>query len=79
MLYPGNVQWDRFSISLQCTAKWIYKMQSNEVDLTTEATDLIVHDADIYFDLSHDFSVIRFITSCHRNRMTTRVITLWRV
>ena len=50
-------------------------MQSNEVDLTTEATDLIVHDADIYFDLAHDFSVIRFITSCHKNCMTTR----WRV
>ena len=25
------------------------------------------------------FSVIRWITSCHKNRMTIRVITLWRV
>ena len=29
--------------------------------------------------LSHDVAVIQWITSCHKNRMTTRVITLWRV
>ena len=32
-----------------------------------------------YTDLSHDVAVIQWITSCHKNRMTTRVITLWRV
>ena len=29
--------------------------------------------------LSHDVAVIQWITSCHKNRMATRVITLWRV
>ena len=29
-------------------------------------------------NLSHDVAVIQWITSCHKNRMTTRVITLWR-
>ena len=29
--------------------------------------------------LSHDLAVIGWITSCNKNRMTTRVITLWRV
>ena len=29
--------------------------------------------------LSHDVAVIQWITSCHKNRMTTRVITLLRV
>ena len=29
--------------------------------------------------LSCDVAVIKWITSCHKNRMTTRVITLWRV
>ena len=29
--------------------------------------------------LSYDVAVIRCIKSCHNNRMTTRVITLWRV
>ena len=29
--------------------------------------------------LSYDVVVIQWITSCHKNRMTTRVITLWRV
>ena len=29
--------------------------------------------------LSYDVAVIQWITSCHKNRMTTRVITLWRV
>ena len=28
--------------------------------------------------LSHDVAVIQCITSCHKNRMTTRVITLRR-
>ena len=27
----------------------------------------------------YDVAVIQWITSCHKNRMTTRVITLWRV
>ena len=29
--------------------------------------------------LSYDVAVIQWITSCHKNHMTTRVITLWRV
>ena len=29
--------------------------------------------------LSHDVAVIQWITSWNKNRMTTRVITLWRV
>ena len=29
--------------------------------------------------LSYDVAVIQWITSCCKNRMTTRVITLWRV
>ena len=29
--------------------------------------------------LSYDIAVIQWITSCHKNRMNTRVITLWRV
>ena len=29
--------------------------------------------------LSHDIAVIWWITSCHKNHMTTRVITLWGV
>ena len=28
--------------------------------------------------LSYDVAVIQWITPCHKNRMTTRVITLWR-
>ena len=29
--------------------------------------------------LSYDVAIIQWITSCHKNSMTTRVITLWRV
>ena len=29
--------------------------------------------------LSNDVAVIQWITPCHENRMSTRVITLWRV
>ena len=29
--------------------------------------------------LSYDVAVIQWITSCHKNRMTTSVVTLWRV
>ena len=29
--------------------------------------------------LAYDVAVIQWITSCHKNRMTTRVITLWRI
>ena len=29
--------------------------------------------------LSYDVAIIQWIMSCHKNRMTTRVITLWRV
>ena len=29
--------------------------------------------------LSYDVAVIQWISSCHKNRMTTRVIALWRV
>ena len=29
--------------------------------------------------LSYDVAVIQWITSCYKNRMTTRVITLWRI
>ena len=32
-----------------------------------------------YIHLSYDVAVIQWITSCHKNRMITRVITLWRV
>ena len=32
-----------------------------------------------YSGLSHDVAVIQWITSCHKNRMTTRYITFWRV
>ena len=32
----------------------------------------------LYFDSSYDVAVIQWITSCLKNRMTTRVITLWR-
>ena len=30
-------------------------------------------------NLSYDVAVIQWKTSCHKNRMTTRVITLWRI
>ena len=30
-------------------------------------------------NLSYDVAVIQWITSCNKNHMTTRVITLWRV
>ena len=29
--------------------------------------------------LSSDVAIIQWIASCHKNRMTKRVITLWRV
>ena len=32
-----------------------------------------------YIHLSYDVVVIQWIMSCHKTRMTTRVITLWRV
>ena len=34
---------------------------------------------DTYNALSYDVAVDQWITSCHKNRMTTRVITFWRV
>ena len=37
----------------------------------------ILSDAELH--LSYDVAVTRWITLCHKNRMTTRVITLWRV
>ena len=33
----------------------------------------------VNFVLSYDVAVNRWITACHKNHMTTRVITLWRV
>ena len=33
----------------------------------------------MYLYLSYDVAVIQWITSCHKNHMTTRVIALWRV
>ena len=32
----------------------------------------------LYIHLSYDVAVFQWITSCHKNRMTTRVITLLR-
>ena len=32
-----------------------------------------------FCSLSYDIAVIQWVTSCHKNRMTTRVITLWHV
>ena len=32
-----------------------------------------------YASLSYDVAFSQWITSCHKNHMTTRVITLWRV
>ena len=34
---------------------------------------------DPHYYLSYDVAVIQWITSCHKNRTTTRVIKLWRV
>ena len=34
--------------------------------------------ADAKVHLTYDVNVIQLITSGHKNRMTTRVITLWR-
>ena len=31
------------------------------------------------FQISYDVAVVQWITPCHKNRTTTRVITLWRV
>ena len=33
----------------------------------------------VYSFLSCNIVVIQWITSCHKNHMTTRVITLWRI
>ena len=33
----------------------------------------------MYLNLSYDVPVIQWIMSYHKNHMTTRVITLWRV
>ena len=33
----------------------------------------------VYFPLSYDVAVLQWITSCHKNRKTTRVITFRRV
>ena len=33
----------------------------------------------IIITYAYDVAVIQWMTSCHKNRMTTRVITLWRV
>ena len=30
------------------------------------------------YSLLYDVAIFQMITSCHKNRMTTRVITLWR-
>ena len=35
--------------------------------------------ASLIIILSYDIAVIQWITSCHKNRMSTRVITLWRI
>ena len=40
---------------------------------------LVYMAAVLYKYLSYDVTVFQWITSCHKNRMTTRVITLWRV
>ena len=39
---------------------------------------LITKPSDEYFHLSYDVAVFQWITSCHKNRMTTRVLTLLR-
>ena len=42
----------------------------------------LTSDYDVAFNkrnLSYDVAVIQWIMSCHKNRMTRRVITLWRV
>ena len=46
------------------------KMKHRSIGLIKPYTEMI---------LSYDVAVIQWITSCHRNRMATRVITLWRV
>ena len=33
----------------------------------------------LVFILSYDVAVIQWVMSCHKNQMTTSVITLWRV
>ena len=33
----------------------------------------------VYVDLSDGVAIIHWITSCHKDRKATRVITLWRV
>ena len=38
-----------------------------------------LHETVHYIILSYDVAVIQWITSCHKNRKTTRVMTLWRV
>ena len=41
--------------------------------------DFLSNDTSTHYSyLSHDVAVIQWITSCHKNCMTTRVITLWR-
>ena len=36
-------------------------------------------DDNLDVSLSHNVAVIQWITSCHKNQMTTHVVTLWRV
>ena len=39
----------------------------------------IISPVSRYFRISYDVAVVQWITSCNKNRMPTRVITLWRV
>ena len=55
-------------------ASFPFGFQGGKWDLIVLTPD---HCLSVYF-LSHGVAVIQWIISCHKNRLTTRVITLWR-
>ena len=50
----------------------------HDVDTSYLSKILLLYGAQTNKTLSYDAAVFQWITSCHKNRMTTRVITLLR-
>ena len=70
----GGVRPDTWGY-LELLHRWLHL--DNVSDSRNYETTLLDCKPDL--GLSYDIAVIQWITSCHKNRMTTYVKTLWRV
>ena len=74
-----NCIWSKTMLDVACNATSSRASRSTDNNYLLRIRIIEESLAWLIYISSYDVAVMQWITSCHKNRMTTRVMTLWRV